>query len=150
MVWSHATADIDRARLLATSSPHSGDWLAAPPITSVGLRLSDVEIRIAVAHRLGCKACEPHTRVCGKVVDAPGLRGLACRRSAPRQQRQSFQRHYLAGHEASTNPSSQRTSGFDASRWQTSRWHNHSPMVEGQATRMGRYSARYIHMQVHM
>ena len=38
MVWSHATADIDRARLLAASSPHSGDWLAAPPITSVGLR----------------------------------------------------------------------------------------------------------------
>jgi len=58
MVWSHATADINRDRLLATSSPHSGDWLAAPPITSVGLRLSDEEIRIAVAHRHGCKVCE--------------------------------------------------------------------------------------------
>lgn len=89
MVWSHATADIDRARLLAASSPHSGDWLAAPPITSVGLRLSDEEIRIAVAHRLGCKACEPHTCGCGKAVDARGLHGLACRRSAPRQQRHS-------------------------------------------------------------
>ena len=78
-VWSHANTDIDRARLLAASSPHSGDWLAAPPITSVGRRLSDEEIRIAVACRLGCRACEPHTCVCGKAVDAQGLHGLACR-----------------------------------------------------------------------
>ena len=42
-------------------------------ITAVGLRLSDEAIRIAVAHRLGCKACEPHTCVCGKAVN-----GLGC------------------------------------------------------------------------
>ena len=71
VIWSHATIDIDRARLLAASSPHSGDWLAAPPNTSVGLRLSDEEIRNAVAHRLGCRAC-----VCGKAVD---VRVGACR-----------------------------------------------------------------------
>ena len=73
--------------LPASASPHSGDWLAAPPITSVGLRLSDEEVRVAVAHRLGCRACEPHTCRCGKLVDARGLHGLACQRSAPRQQR---------------------------------------------------------------
>ena len=56
VVWSHATTDIDKARLLAASSPHLGDWLAAPPITAVGLRLTDEEIRVSVAHRLGCKA----------------------------------------------------------------------------------------------
>ena len=33
--------------------------------------------------------CEPHTCVCGKAVDARGLHGLACRRSAPRKQRHS-------------------------------------------------------------
>ena len=38
LVWSHASTDIDKARLLAAASPHSGDSLAAPPITSVGLR----------------------------------------------------------------------------------------------------------------
>jgi len=49
--------------------------------------LSDEEIRIAVARRLGYRACEPHTCVCGKAVDqCTGLYGLACRRSAPRQQ----------------------------------------------------------------
>jgi len=79
---------VNTARLLAAFSPHSGDWLHAPPITTVGLRLSDV-IRVAVAHRLGCKACEPLTCVCGKPVDARGLHGLSCRKNAPRQQRHS-------------------------------------------------------------
>ena len=89
MVWSQATTEIDKARLLSASSPHSGDWLAAPPITSLGLRLSDEEIRIAAAFRLGCRACEPHKCGCGKLVDARGLHGLACRRSGPRHQRHS-------------------------------------------------------------
>jgi len=61
----------------------------APPITAVGLRLSDEAIRVAVAHRIVCKTCEPHTCACGKAVDARGLHGLSCRRSAPRQQRHS-------------------------------------------------------------
>jgi len=54
---------VDKARLLAAASPHSGAWLHAPPITAVGLRLPDEAIRVAVAHRLGSKACEPHTCV---------------------------------------------------------------------------------------
>ena len=88
-ICPRAVSEVDKARLLAVSSPHAGDWLHAPPITAVGLRLSDEAVRIAVAHRLGCKACEPHTCVCGKPVDARGLHGLSCRRSAPRQQRHS-------------------------------------------------------------
>jgi len=73
LIWSHASTDIDKAKLLAAASPHSGDWLAAPPITSVGLRLSDEQLRISVTHKLGFKACEPHTCGCGEVVDARGL-----------------------------------------------------------------------------
>ena len=76
LILSGACTDVDKARLLTASSPHSGDWLHAPPITAIGLRL-------------GCKACEPHTCVCGKPVDARGLHGLSCRKSAPRQQRHS-------------------------------------------------------------
>jgi len=34
-------------------------------------------------------ACKPHRCGCGKVVDARGLHGLACRKSAPRQRRHS-------------------------------------------------------------
>ena len=63
LILSRAPSDVDKARLLAVASPHSGDWLHAPPITAVGLRLSDEAIGVAVAHRLDSKACEPHTCV---------------------------------------------------------------------------------------
>ena len=63
LILSRAPSDIDKARLLAAASPHSGDWLHAPPITAVGLRLADEAIRVAVAHRLRSKACEPHACV---------------------------------------------------------------------------------------
>jgi len=43
---------------------------------------------VAVAHQLRCKACEPHTCVCGKSVDARGLHGLSCLKIT-RQQRHS-------------------------------------------------------------
>jgi len=36
----------EKARLLATGSLHSGDWLHAPPIASVGLRLSVEAVRV--------------------------------------------------------------------------------------------------------
>ena len=49
-VLSRASSEADKARLLAASAPHSGDWLLAPPISSVGLKLSDE----AIAQRLGC------------------------------------------------------------------------------------------------
>jgi len=33
-----APDDYTKARLLAVAAPHAGDWLNAPPISSVGLR----------------------------------------------------------------------------------------------------------------
>jgi len=45
LVLSRATCDVDKARLLAAASPDSGDWLKVPPITAVGLRLSDKVVR---------------------------------------------------------------------------------------------------------
>jgi hypothetical protein len=79
----------DKARLLAISRPHAGDWLLVPPISSVGLRMSDEEIRISAGLRLGSNICEPHACPCGKRVDARGLHSLACRKSAGRQSRHS-------------------------------------------------------------
>jgi hypothetical protein len=80
----------DQARLRASFSPHSGDWLNAPPISSVGLRLDDESIRIAVGLRLGSSLCAPHTCPCGTYVDSRGSHGLACRRSAGRQLRHAL------------------------------------------------------------
>ena len=84
---SQLSSEVDKARILSASSPHSGDWLMASPITSIGLRLSDEMIRIAVGFRLGLRTCEPHTCLCGKEVNARDLHGLSCRRSSARQQR---------------------------------------------------------------
>ena len=81
-----ANHDIDKARLLASTAPHSADWLLAPSVASIGLRPSNEAIRISVGVRLGFVLCEPHVYVCGKQVDARGLHGLSCRRSAGRQQ----------------------------------------------------------------
>ena len=81
---SSASDDRTRARLLASCAPHSGDWIQALPITSCGLRLEDDAIRVAVGLRLGINLCVPHQCPCGADVDATGLHGLACRRSAGR------------------------------------------------------------------
>ena len=56
----------------------------APPITAVGLRLSDEAIRVAVGYRLGCATCQPHSCVCSAMVDQGGVLGLSCKKSAPR------------------------------------------------------------------
>ena len=90
IVSAAALTNIDLARLKAASDLHSSDWLYAAPLASVGLKLTDEEIRIAVAKRLGARVCSPHTCVCGKMVDARGLHGLSCRKSAQRQQRHAM------------------------------------------------------------
>lgn len=77
----------DRARLLAAQSPHSGAWLQALPMSSVGLRMTDDTIRIAAGLRLGAALCQPHICICGAKVDKTGAHGLSCRQSAGRHPR---------------------------------------------------------------
>ena len=59
----------DKARLLASTSKHSGNRLCATPISSFGLRLDDEIVRIAVGLRLGVDICKPHSCVCGEFVN---------------------------------------------------------------------------------
>ena len=56
----NAIGPLDQARLRAAAEPHSGDWLLAPPITAVGLRMMNETIRIATGMRLSISICEPH------------------------------------------------------------------------------------------
>ena len=80
-----ATSDqLDAARLRAAGAPHSGAWLHAAPIASLGLLLDPECIRTAVALRLGAPVCEPHRCRCGRQVDRLGLHGLSCCYSAGR------------------------------------------------------------------
>jgi hypothetical protein len=75
----NASDSYHRARLLATQSPSSGDWLKALPLSSIGLRMDNETIRIAVALRLGSAVCEPHDCQCGQFVDIRGSHCLSCR-----------------------------------------------------------------------
>ena len=73
-----------RAQFLASSSPLSGQWLLALPITSCGLRLEDEAIRVAVALRLGLNLGAPHQCRCGTMVDARGVHALVCKHAPSR------------------------------------------------------------------
>ena len=76
---------VTRARLLATSTPDSGAWLNAFPLTSVGLRMDNDTVRIAVGLRLGIPLCHPHLcHHCGTLVSNLATHGLSCRRSEGR------------------------------------------------------------------
>ena len=89
-ILQNASDDYTKARLLASVAPHAGDWLNAAPISSVGLRLSNDALRVAVGLRLGANICSPHECRCSAKVDARGSHGLSCVRSAGRQMRHAL------------------------------------------------------------
>ena len=68
----NASGSLDQARLRAAAAPHSEDWLLAPPITAVGLRMTNETIMIATGMRLGINICDPHLCPCGKQAESRG------------------------------------------------------------------------------
>ena len=69
-----------RVRLLAVSTKVSGTWLKALPISSLGLRMDDETLRIAIGLRLGCLMSLPHICAhCGEHVDQSATHGLSCK-----------------------------------------------------------------------
>ena len=79
----------EKARLIAVASEHSSDWLNAIPVVSLGLKLDNTSLRIAVSLRLGAPLCQRHTCVCGERVNVDGRHGLSCRKAAGRHPRHS-------------------------------------------------------------
>ncbi len=85
-----ASDQVDRARLLASRSAGSGDWLETLPIASVGLKMDNATVRIAVGLRLGAPIVHPHQCVCGSMVTADGHHGLSCRHGSGRHARHNL------------------------------------------------------------
>ena len=85
-----------RASLLAAAAPNSGCWLEALPSPSLGLRLGDEELRVAVGLRVGCPVVSAHVCTCGVPVAPDGFHGLSCHRSAGRASRHASINNILA------------------------------------------------------
>ena len=67
------------ARLLASQRRETGEWLQAPPMSALGLRMDNEVIRVAAGLRLGITLCLPHQcHQCKADVDHLGLHGLSC------------------------------------------------------------------------
>ena len=82
-----ANTQTDVARLSASFSAHASTNLNAYPSSSVGTRLDDSSLQIAMKLRLGARICKPHIFICGDPVDSSGTRGFSCRMSAARLSR---------------------------------------------------------------
>jgi hypothetical protein len=88
--------DVCKAGVLAGRRPHSGAWITALPVAPLGLKLSDDEVRIAAALRIGAKVCEEHQCICGSRVGDRGTHGLSCNRLSGRRQRHTHLNHVIS------------------------------------------------------
>ena len=69
---------------MAVFNGESGAWLNALPISSLGLRMNDETVRIAIGLRLGAPHASHILVVTGANVDHFGTHGLNCRKSQGR------------------------------------------------------------------
>ena len=84
----NSATDQDRARLLACRAQGAGDWLNALPSASLGLHLSDDQLRTAAALRLGAPVSMEHVcSLCGSLADGRGQHALSCPKSTGRHLR---------------------------------------------------------------
>ena len=106
-LFEAASDERSRAQLLATSSKESGAWLHAVPLSSLGLRMDNNTVRVAVCPGLGAAICHPHTCCnCGAEVDHLATHGLSCRKSEGRHFRHAALNDILHQALSSVNVSS--------------------------------------------
>jgi hypothetical protein len=75
----------EKARLIAACDKESSRWMHAIPSENLRTKLSDSDVRISIALRLGSFITQPHECArCGTAVDEQGRHGLSCRKSAGR------------------------------------------------------------------
>ena len=121
------------ARRLAASTNESGTWRNALPISSLGIRMDNNTIKVAVGLKLGSPLCRPHTcHYCGAAVDHLATNGLSCRWSEGRHRCHAAINDIL--HRALYSakvPSRLEPSGLYRSNGEMSGWNQHSPLEKG-------------------
>ena len=64
---------------MSVASAEAGAWLNVLPVPSLGTKLDDESLRIALGLCLSAAIVVKHACVCGATVDSFGTRGLSCR-----------------------------------------------------------------------
>jgi len=85
LLLNGASDAVSHTRLLAIATKESGAWLNALPVSSLGLRMDNDTICVAVGLRLDIPLCKPHVCChCGAEVGHLATHGLSCRWSEGR------------------------------------------------------------------
>ena len=130
--------DLTKVCLLALSCPESGAWLNVLPLSSIGLRMDDDVIRIAVGLHLGFTLCHPHAcSDCGAEVNVDGIHGLSCRYSRGHHSRHSALNDIVKRSlEAAKIPCHGAIWSVQI-RWKASRWSFSGSLAEGENFSVG-------------
>ena len=95
-VLLEGTSQSCHACILASGYPGSGSWIHAYLSVSLGLRLSDSEVRVSVGLHVGVPVVSSYVCHCGAVVEPSGYHGLSCKGSAGRHFRHTAVNDILA------------------------------------------------------
>jgi hypothetical protein len=80
-----STDFIDQARLVASCSSESGDWLNALPLACAGLKMDNATFRIAAGLRLDAPIVRPHVCIYSKMITVDVIHGRSCRHGSGRR-----------------------------------------------------------------
>jgi hypothetical protein len=91
--------ETNKARLLAVKMPHASDFLFAPPIASLGLKLTSDEWSAAVAYKLGLNfnstTYKCLSKGCNQMMDRQALHALRCGTEGARLKRHNNIKKFL-------------------------------------------------------
>ena len=140
----NARGPLDQARLRAAVAPHSGDWLLAPPITAVGLRMTNETIRIALEWDSASIYPTLIWVPVGSKWEVGDPRSLMSPQCCVDQSAQHGQRHHLESNAEGKNSSSKGTTRSTTKWQQASRRSNAYTVEARQISCMGCHHAWHI------
>ncbi|MCL4419673.1 hypothetical protein M1146_06285, partial [Patescibacteria group bacterium] len=90
---------LNKARIIASCRPHAADFLFAPPIASLGLKLTSSEWNAAVAYKLGLQVFELPimcgAKGCLRKMDLLGHHAMRCGTEGDRIKRHNQLRNFF-------------------------------------------------------
>ena len=80
----NVSTEQDNVRLQGAKCRGSSDWINTLPSSTLKLKLTHEQFRLASSLRLGANISSPYTCVCGAQADVKGIHALSCAKSSSR------------------------------------------------------------------